>query len=24
VLIVGGCLVAVRSRGAEPPEMDYT
>ncbi len=24
VLIVGGCLVAARSRGAEPPEMDYT
>lgn len=24
VLIVGGCLVAARSRGAEPPEMDFT
>ena len=24
VLIVGGCLIAARSRGAEPPEMDYT
>jgi S-adenosylmethionine uptake transporter len=23
-LIVGGCLVAARSRGTEPPEMDYT